>query len=75
MQAQQFWISLGSGSGSDRGERHGGLYSDFFVERLRKGAAKPDRTNGALSPRTEVTLLNISENATFRADDPERRSR
>lgn len=47
------------------------LYSDFFVERLRKGAESLIHEWG-LSPRTEVTLLNISENATFRADDPER---
>ncbi len=48
----------------------GGLYSDAFVERLRAGASSLVAEWG-LSPRTEVTLLNISENATFRADDPE----
>ena len=43
-----------------------GLYSDDFVERLRTGAATlVGEWN--LSPRTEVRLLNISENATFRA--------
>lgn len=47
-----------------------GLYSDGFVERLRQGARSLGPEWG-LSPRTEVTLLNISENATFRADDPE----
>ena len=50
-----------------------GLYSDDFVERLRTGAVTLVDEWG-LSPRTEVTLLNVSENATFRADDPERES-
>lgn len=48
-----------------------GLYNDDFVERLRSGAATLV-AEWDLSPRTEVTLLNISENATFRADDPDR---
>ncbi|MEM1315908.1 MAG: phosphotransferase [Pseudomonadota bacterium] len=48
----------------------GGLYSEDFVERLRRGAEGLAGAWG-LSPRTRVTLLNISENATFRADDPE----
>ena len=47
-----------------------GLYSDDFVERLRQGAEGLAGLWG-LSPRTRVSLLNISENATFRADDPE----
>lgn len=47
-----------------------GLYSEDFVERLREGARSVAGDWG-LSPRTEVTLLNVSENATFRADDPE----
>ena len=51
----------------------GGLYSGDFVERLRAGAAGLAEEWG-LSPRTEVTLLNVSENATFRADDPEAES-
>lgn len=48
-----------------------GLYSDDFVERLRRGAASLASEWG-LSPQTEVRLLEISENATFRADDPHR---
>ena len=46
------------------------LYQESFVEELRAGAAGLVQEWG-LSPRTEVTLLNLSENATFRADDPE----
>ncbi|MFC3231466.1 phosphotransferase enzyme family protein [Marinibaculum pumilum] len=46
------------------------LYQDSFVEELRAGAAGLVHEWG-LSPRTEVRLLNLSENATFRADDPE----
>lgn len=48
----------------------GGLYDDAFLERLREGARSLVAEWG-LSPRTEVSLLNISENATFRADDPD----
>ncbi|MEO0361267.1 MAG: phosphotransferase, partial [Pseudomonadota bacterium] len=48
-----------------------GLYSDDFVEALRRGAAGIAGRWG-LSPETEVTLLTVSENATFRADDPAR---
>ncbi|MEM7176140.1 MAG: phosphotransferase [Pseudomonadota bacterium] len=48
-----------------------GLYSDSFVEELRQGVAHLAPAWG-LSPRTEVSLLTVSENATFRADDPER---
>ncbi|MBY8974798.1 phosphotransferase [Rhodobacteraceae bacterium NNCM2] len=48
-----------------------GLYSDDFIESLRAGAQS--LTSGwGLSPQTEVSLLTVSENATFRADDPER---
>ena len=47
-----------------------GLYDDAFVEQLRVGVQGLVGEWG-LSPRTEVTLLNISENATFRADDPD----
>ncbi|MEQ8347503.1 MAG: phosphotransferase [Sneathiellaceae bacterium] len=46
------------------------LYEDSFVEELRAGAAGLVQEWG-LSPRTRVRLLNLSENATFRADDPE----
>lgn len=48
-----------------------GLYDDAFIETLRKGAASLAPVWG-LSPQTRVTLLTVSENATFRADDPER---
>lgn len=47
----------------------GGLYDDAFVERLRRGAERLAPEWG-LSPRVEVSLLNISENATFKAEDP-----
>lgn len=47
-----------------------GLYSDAFVETLRTGAQNLLHEWG-LSPATRVRLLTVSENATFRADDPE----
>ena len=46
------------------------LYTDHFVEQLRTGAQSLVAEWG-LSPKTKVSLLNVSENATFRADDPE----
>jgi len=48
-----------------------GLYDDAFIERLRAGAAAAAPAWG-LSPQTRVSLLTVSENATFRADDPAR---
>jgi Ser/Thr protein kinase RdoA (MazF antagonist) len=48
-----------------------GLYDDELLEGLRRGAESVAGEWG-LSPKTEVTLLTISENATFRAEDPER---
>ena len=48
-----------------------GLYQPDLLEGLRRGAASLLDEWG-LSPRTRVSLLNISENATFRADDPDR---
>ncbi|KAA5605789.1 phosphotransferase [Roseospira marina] len=51
-----------------------GLYSDAFIETLRQGAQSLVGAWG-LSPRTEVALLTISENATFLATDPERGAR
>ncbi|MEM1346536.1 MAG: phosphotransferase [Pseudomonadota bacterium] len=48
-----------------------GLYDDAFIETLRQGAASLAPAWG-LSPKTQVRLLTVSENATFRADDPER---
>jgi Ser/Thr protein kinase RdoA (MazF antagonist) len=47
------------------------LYDEAFLAALRRGAEGAAAGFG-LSPRTEVRLLTISENATFRADDPER---
>ena len=47
-----------------------GMYQDGFLEELHAGAQSLVHLWG-LSPRTEVSLLTISENATFRADDPE----
>ena len=52
-------------------EAPAGLYDDALVEALRRGAAGVVGDWG-LSPRTEVSLLAISENATFLARDPER---
>ncbi|MEM9814670.1 MAG: phosphotransferase [Pseudomonadota bacterium] len=48
-----------------------GLYDDAFIETLRLGAEGLVSTWG-LSPETSVSLLTVSENATFRADDPAR---
>lgn len=47
-----------------------GLYTDDFIETLRRGAASLTGAWG-LSPRAEVSLLAISENATFLAEDPD----
>ncbi|MEO0624383.1 MAG: phosphotransferase [Pseudomonadota bacterium] len=46
-----------------------GLYDDAFVEALRRGAESLVGIWG-LSSETKVRLLTVSENATFRADDP-----
>lgn len=46
-----------------------GLYEETFVEELRQGALGL-LDEWQLSPATTVTLLNLSENATFCADDP-----
>ncbi len=46
-----------------------GLFDDTLIEELRAGAAGLAGRWG-LSPETTVSLLTISENATFRADDP-----
>ncbi|MBB96089.1 MAG: aminoglycoside phosphotransferase [Rhodobacteraceae bacterium] len=46
-----------------------GLYDDAFVERLRAGAQGLAGRWG-LGPETEVSLLTLSENATFLARDP-----
>ncbi|MEM9045621.1 MAG: phosphotransferase [Pseudomonadota bacterium] len=45
------------------------MYSEAFLQALQNSL---QRTVGAwgLSPSTKVSLLNISENATYRADDP-----
>jgi len=48
-----------------------GLYDDAFVHALRTGA-KSLAGRWGLSPATQVSLVSVSENATFRADDPER---
>lgn len=48
-----------------------GLYDATFLESLREGAQSVVGHWG-LSPRTDVTLLTISENATFLARDPDR---
>ncbi|MHC0053579.1 phosphotransferase enzyme family protein [Actibacterium sp. D379-3] len=50
-----------------------GLYQDGFVEALRIGAQSV-MSQWGLSDRTEVTLLTLSENATFLARDPDRPS-
>lgn len=48
-----------------------GLYEGAFITALREGAESVAPQWG-LSPDTRVSLLTISENATFRADDPQR---
>ncbi|MEM6322201.1 MAG: phosphotransferase [Pseudomonadota bacterium] len=45
-----------------------GLYSEAFIETLRQGALGLC-ADWNLSPATQVRLLTVSENATFRADD------
>lgn len=47
------------------------LYDDSFLVALQRGAESVAPQWG-LSPQTTVRLLTISENATFRADDPTR---
>ena len=47
-----------------------GLYDETLIENLRQGATSLLPQWG-LSPTTEVQLITISENATFRAQDPE----
>ncbi|SFH84922.1 phosphotransferase enzyme family protein [Albimonas pacifica] len=47
-----------------------GLYTEAFLEDLRAHAGGLASQWG-LSPETQATLLNISENATFRLDDPQ----
>lgn len=47
-----------------------GLYEDTFVDELKQGA-RSLVGEWDFSPETEVKLLNLSENATFRADDPQ----
>jgi Ser/Thr protein kinase RdoA (MazF antagonist) len=49
----------------------GGLYTEPFLQHLRDGAASLVLEWG-LSEKTSVGLMTVSENATFRADDPER---
>lgn len=49
----------------------GEMYTEAFVAELQRGAQSLAPQWG-LSARTKVTLLNLSENATFRADDPDR---
>lgn len=46
-----------------------GLYEDGFVEELRQGLTQLSE-GWDLSPNAEITTLNISENATFKAHDP-----
>ncbi len=48
----------------------GEMYSEAFLQALEHGLHGTVHAWG-LSPDTRITLLNISENATFRADDPE----
>jgi Ser/Thr protein kinase RdoA (MazF antagonist) len=48
-----------------------GLYDETLLDDLRRGATSVAGEWG-LSPGTEIRLISISENATFRADDPER---
>lgn len=48
-----------------------GLYDERFVAHLERMVASAAPRWG-LSPGTRVSLITVSENATFRADDPER---
>ncbi|MEM6480930.1 MAG: phosphotransferase [Pseudomonadota bacterium] len=48
-----------------------GLYNDAFIETLRQGVDHLKASWG-LSDETRIELLTVSENATFRADDPQR---
>lgn len=48
-----------------------GLYDEQFVAHLERMVASAAPRWG-LSPRTRVSLITVSENATFRADDPDR---
>lgn len=48
-----------------------GLYDEEFLTTLRRGA-ETLAPHWGLSPGARVSLLTISENATFRADDPAR---
>ncbi|MBX2855834.1 MAG: phosphotransferase [Rhodobacteraceae bacterium] len=47
-----------------------GLYTEAFLSRLGESVQSKIGAWGA-SPKARVSLLNISENATFRVDDPE----
>lgn len=47
-----------------------GLYDDAFVEQLRQGLGEMTQEWG-LAPHCSVTTLNLSENATFKAVDPD----
>ncbi|MEM0989884.1 MAG: phosphotransferase [Pseudomonadota bacterium] len=48
----------------------GQMYSKDYLQALEAGLQETLGVWG-LSPRTHISLLNISENATYRADDPE----
>ena len=48
-----------------------GIYQPGVIDELRSGA-QGLLPRWGLSPRTRLTLISVSENATFRADDPER---
>ncbi len=47
-----------------------GLYEDAFVEQLRQGLSGVAHEWG-LAPSSDITTLNVSENATFKAVDPD----
>ncbi|MEM9099859.1 MAG: phosphotransferase, partial [Pseudomonadota bacterium] len=46
------------------------MYSEAFLQALQQGLQETVSAWG-LSPETKISLLNISENATYRADDPD----
>ena len=48
-----------------------GIYQDDFIDGLKKGLISIQH-DWNLSDQTDWSLLCISENATFRADDPVR---
>ena len=62
--------SSSAGAGHHGDEIMDGLYSDAFLAETLENVQDLCHHWG-LSPRTDIVLLNMSENATFKAQDPE----